>query len=305
MPETKNKTNERLHGSLYVIISATIFGLMPLMTKTILNHGANGYTAAFFRYAIGSLILYAVIKLSRNKTIRIEKKQIGIAALFSLFYASLLAFLFTSYSYIQLGLATTLHFTYPAIVILLNLIIYKAVPSKNEIFSLCLAIAGVFLMNAYGGDINATGVVFAILSGVSLAAFAVLFEHSSLKSQPTIVATFWISVFSAIDLAVFITLTGNWQLPSDSTGWIMTGVMAITTGVIALVCFQKGIATCGSVTASLLSTLEPITSLLIGWVMFNEDLTTLSLIAVACILCSALVLLIGKPKASEKKAMAE
>ncbi len=286
-----------LTGGIYIIISAVLFGVMPLMTRIVFAHGANGYTAAFFRYAFGSVVLWALICSDRSKSrlLRISRRQMASAAIFSLFYSMLLVSLFLAYSYIDTGLATALHFTYPAIVIVLNLVVFRSFPAKREIVSLCLAIAGVFLMNAYGGAADAKGMAFAILSGVSLALFVVFFEHNSLKDLPTVIATFWISLLAAAVIGAFITITGNWQLPADAIGWAMMVVLAISTGVVAFVCFQKGIKTCGGVMASILSMLEPVISLFIGWSVFHEKMSAASVLAVVCILCSATVLL-AKPE---------
>ena len=280
-------------GGVYIIISAVLFGIMPLMTRIVFDHGANGYTAAFFRYAFGSVVLWLVIRADRSKSklLKISRRQLVSAAVFSLFYSMLLVTLFLAYSYMDTGLATALHFTYPAIVIILNLLIFKSFPAKREIISLCLAIAGVFLMNV-GSTANIKGMTFAILSGASLALFVVFFEHDSLKDLPTVIATFWISLFAAVVIGAFVTATGNWQFPEDAIGWAMMTVLAISTGVVALVCFQKGVKTCGGVMASILSMLEPVISLVIGWTVFHEDMSVASIIAAVCILCSATVLMI-------------
>ena len=70
---------------------------------------------------------------------------------------------------------------------------------------------------------EALGIVLAVGSGVAYAFYIALFGHSPVKDTPPLVLSFWISVFAAAELAVFVTVTGNWQLPSDAMGWGMTG----------------------------------------------------------------------------------
>jgi drug/metabolite transporter (DMT)-like permease len=108
------------------------------------------------------------------------------------------------------------------------------------------------------------------------------------------VLSFWISVFAAAELAVFITVTGNWSFPADALGWGMTAVLAVSADVLALVLFQAGLRSVGGVAASLLSTFEPVTGLLVGVIVFREALTVLSVIAVALILASVVILLAKK-----------
>ena len=73
-------------------------------------------------------------------------------------------------------------------------------------------------------------------------------------------------------------------------------LLAFLTDVLALVLFQRGLAACGGVTASLLSTLEPITGLAVGFLVYHETLGISSVIAVLLILCSVLIVLLGSGK---------
>ena len=49
--------------------------------------------------------------------------------------------------------------------------------------------------------------------------------------------------------------------------------LAFFATVIALVLFQKGAFLCGALTASLLSTFEPLTGVIIGLIVFKEEMT--------------------------------
>ncbi len=281
-------------GVVFVILSAVIFGLMPLMTKTIFAHGGNAYTAAFFRFAIGAVILGLIVKIFTHEKLLVERRKLLVILGLSTFYALMLSLLYSSYSHIDSGLATTLHFTYPAAVILLQLLLFRMKPKVRELICLALAVAGVFLMNFRGGEAGPLGIVLAVGSGVAYAFYIALYGHSIVKDLSPLVLSFWISVFAAAELAVFITVTGNWSFPADALGWGMTAVLAVSADVLALVLFQAGLRSVGGVAASLLSTFEPVTGLLVGVIVFREALTVLSVIAVALILASVVILLAKK-----------
>ena len=281
--------------------SAVLFGLMPLMTKTIFAHGGNAFTAAFFRFAIGAVILCAAVKLFTKDRLFIGARKLLVILGLSTFYALMLSLLYSSYSHIDSGLATTLHFTYPAAVIVLMFLLFRNRPSVRELICLALAVAGVLLMNLRGGEAGPLGIVLAVGSGVAYAFYIALFGHSPVKDTPPLVLSFWISVFAAAELAVFVTVTGNWQLPSDAMGWGMTGILAVTADVLALVFFQAGLRSVGGVTASLLSTFEPVTGLFVGVIVFREELTVPAVIAVILILGSVVLLLAGGKKRGKRE----
>jgi drug/metabolite transporter (DMT)-like permease len=288
----QNPAKTRARGIIYVIASAVLFGMMPLMTKTIFAHGGNAYTAAFFRFLIGAVLLGLIVKVGRHERLLIGKKELLSALGLSVFYALMLGLLYSSYAYISSGLATTLHFTYPAAVILLQLALFRVRPTKRELLCLILALGGIFLMNFRGGRTSLAGILLAVFSGVAYAFYIALYGRSRVKDLSALLLSFWISVFAAAELALFITLTGNWQLPTDMAGWGMMTLLALLTDVLALVFFQEGLKACGGVMASLLSTFEPLTGLAIGVLVYREALTLASVAAVVCILGSVLLLLV-------------
>jgi drug/metabolite transporter (DMT)-like permease len=57
-----------------VILSAVLFGTMPLMAKQAFTLGSNAYTTAFGRFATGAVIAGLVILLHPKQKIRINKK---------------------------------------------------------------------------------------------------------------------------------------------------------------------------------------------------------------------------------------
>ena len=112
-------------GYLSVILSALIFGLMPLMAKFIYNDGVNPVTLVFLRNLI-SVPMLAILALSTKASIKAELKalpQISIIAVMGCCITPLL--LFISYTHIPSGTATVFHFIYPAVVALGEFIFLK------------------------------------------------------------------------------------------------------------------------------------------------------------------------------------
>ena len=76
------KNVHALVGPGAVILSAVLFGTMPLMAKRAFALGSNAYTTAFGRFATGAVIaglviLLAVILLGLPVEKQIYKKQIA------------------------------------------------------------------------------------------------------------------------------------------------------------------------------------------------------------------------------------
>ena len=133
-------------GSLYVILSAVLFGTMPLLAKIAYAHGSNAYTVAFGRFLLGSAMLGIVILLLPDCSIRVGRQRLLELFKLSVSYALMPILLYTSYSYIDSGMATTLHFTYPVAVMLILVIFCKKKLERKQVICAVLCLAGMALL---------------------------------------------------------------------------------------------------------------------------------------------------------------
>lgn len=113
-----DRVNTRTKGFLATVVSATFFGFIPLMVKVVCSGGGNTLAAAFYRFALSLPALYIYLKVKKIP-MRITKTQLrDIVLITVLGYGGTTLILFSSYNYIPLGMATTIHFTYPVFTIL-------------------------------------------------------------------------------------------------------------------------------------------------------------------------------------------
>ena len=141
-------------GYLSVILSALIFGLMPLMAKFIYNDGVNPVTLVFLRNLLSVPVL-AILALSTKASIKAELKalsQISIIAVMGCCITPLL--LFISYTHIPSGTATVFHFIYPAVVALGEFIFLKNKLKAGHIISTMICIFGIALFYNPTNQIN-------------------------------------------------------------------------------------------------------------------------------------------------------
>ncbi len=274
-----------------MVLSAVLFGCMPLLAKIAYTHGSNAYTTAFGRFLFGSIFLLAIIRF-KGDTVRISKKELLEILKFSVPYALMPIFLYRSYDFIDSGLATTLHFTYPVVVILLLALFYRKRMKQKQIFCTVICMIGILLMYDPNGQVEIAGIVLAALSGVFYAIYIVLLGNSLVKQMSPFILSFWLSVFSTAEIGSIALCSGKLTFQIGSGGWGAEIVLALLTSVCALVLFQKGVLLCGEVKASLLSTFEPLTGLIIGLAVFREAISIKQLAGIFCILIAVLLLVL-------------
>lgn len=285
--------NRRLYGSLLVIVSAILFGTMPLFTKTAYAHHANALTVAFGRFLFGSLFLGILCKGSK-KELKIPLKALLELFKISMFFSIVPVLLYMSYSYVDSGLATTLHFSYPVAVAILSKLLYKSKFSNNQILCIALCSLGILFLYKPGGEINLFGMFIALLSGIIYAGYILLFEKRKYNQIPALVVTFWLSLMASLEIGMVAFCTKQMVIHLDISALLMIVCLSIITMVFATPFFQMGVKDCGGLMASLLSTFEPVTSLIVGILFFQEVFTFRDGIGILFILISTILLVIRK-----------
>lgn len=288
-------------GSFYIILSAVLFGTMPMLAKVAYAHGSNAYTVAFSRFFFGSIMLLAVIFLLPGCSVRIDKYHMLEMLKLSVSYALMPILLYTSYNYIDSGMSTTLHFTYPVAVMLIMIIFYKSRIEQKQVICAILCLIGLSFLSSPNNHPSVLGIFLAVASGIVYAVYIVLLGRSTAKELHPLTLAFWLALFSAVEIGIAALISGKLVFSVDGIGWASEIGMALFTTVFALVLFQRGLFLCGEVKASLLSTFEPLTGILIGVVVFREMLTLNKILGIIGVLMSVVLLVLPLRQSVEKK----
>lgn len=284
-------------GVIYVILSAILFGTMPLLTRIAYAHGSNAYTVAFGRFFFGSIVLGLVCCALPRCSIKIDRNQFLALLKLSVPYALMPILLYASYTYIDSGMATTLHFTYPVAVMVIMAIFFKARPDAKQIMCAVLCVGGMTLLYTPNGQVRVEGIMLAVASGIIYAVYIVLLGKSSVKGLHSLALAFWISLLSTAEIGIIALFSKKLVFTLDAEGWLAEIGLALFATVFALALFQKGVILCGEVKASLFSTFEPLTGIIIGVIVFHEGLTAKELAGIVGILAAAVLLVIPTGKA--------
>ena len=246
-----------------VILSAIIFGCMPLMTGIIRRDGVNSLSIVLLRNLI-SLPTLAVLALIQHKSLRVPVRflpSMAGAALMGCCLTPIL--LYTSYVYIDASTATVFHFIYPAAVVLGSVVFFKEKLSRGMLVSVLLCVAGVCLFYNPAKPLNVMGAGFALLSGMTYATYVLLLSAFSNKSIGGFLYSFYVSLVCSLVMLVICLSTNQLTLPCSWQGWAMSVFFATVVNVGAVVLFQKGTFLIGGQRASILSTMEPLTSIVV------------------------------------------
>lgn len=279
-----------IKGYIFVILSAVIYGTMPLMATHIYASGVNSLTLTFFRNILSLPFIALIIKLS-GKKIKVETKALPSIALIALMGSAVTPLLlFSSYRFIPSGVATVFHFIYPAVVFVAEFIFLKKKIKGANLISLALCISGILMFYTPGQKLNLTGSVIALASGVTYATYILLLSEFKYKEISGFVFGFFVSAICSAVLFFVLLFTKQFALPQTLTGWILSFVFAISVNIGAVILFQQGTFIVGGGRASILSTFEPITSVLAGILFLSEPASAMTVTGTILVIGAGLLI---------------
>ena len=281
--------NTRTKGLLATMISAVFFGFIPLFVKTICAGGGNSVSAAFYRFFLSVPVLYIYLK-AQGISMRITRTEFAKIALITIFgYGGTAVLLFSSYNFIPSGMSTTIHFMYPVFTILGCMIFFKEKVSPLKLLCVALCFGGILLF--YNGESGGSvlGMALSFLSGVTYAFYTIYLEKSGLQKMENLKLIFYMNTVAAAMILVMALLTAQFTLRLTPLAWGTAVFFATATSLIGVLGYQIGVKCIGPQNAAILSTFEPITSVIVGVLVYREAFSARTLLGCLCVLSAVVI----------------
>lgn len=284
--------NDKVKGIGATLLSAIYFGFVPLLMKTVYAGGGNSFTAAFLRFALSIPVLFVVLKV-KGTDLRITREEFRHFLIITAFgYAGTTLLVFTAYNYIPTGMTTTIHFLYPTFTVAGLMIFYREKIKASKIFCVILCLIGIIMFyNGGEGQASLIGIALALCSSMTYAFYTIFLGKSEvLREIEPMKRLFYMHIIGAVIMLVIGLISGNLNFHMTPLSW---GVMALTANLTAFVgalLYQIGVKYIGSESTAMLSTFEPITSVIVGILVYGEPMTLRIFIGCAAIIVSTLII---------------
>lgn len=277
-------------ATLLIVVSALCFGSISVLTVLITGAGVPLLTAMAWRYVLGAVLLFGVVGARQLRSI--PKRRIIQLLLIGGFGQALITYLsLHALEYIAVGPLAFLFYTYPAWVALLAATRRTEKLTATRVIALTMALVGVTVMvGAPSSDkLNPIGVMLALGSALLYAVYLPSLEHLQ-QGIPALVATFLLVVGAAVTFVIAALFVRELTVPQGSAVWSNIFILALASTVIAFSTLIKGLSVLGPVRTSIIATVEPFFTAILGVAVLGNQLTTTTLIG--GILIAAAVLLI-------------
>ncbi|AUI71181.1 DMT family transporter [Companilactobacillus alimentarius] len=282
----------KLIGSIYLAISACIWGGMFVVVKSVVKE-IPPIQLVWLRYLIGSIALLIIALVAKIKW-HWDRKNLLLIFMVGLIGDTISIVAQesgTMFSSAQLGSVITT--TTPAFMIIFSWPLLKIKPTKNKWISLIFAILGVVSIIGlrFSGKNLLLGVIFLFIAGLTWALMSVLIELIDEKYS-IIQVTFLATLVAIVCLTPIIFIQRN-TLVNISWGslhiWLSLLYLGIVSTAIAFFLWNKGLVLFHSPTSGLFFLFQPIVGTLLGWLFLNESIKSGFFIGLGLISVSIIV----------------
>jgi len=300
----------RSTGTLLCIGSAAGFGAMAVLGKLAYEGGATVGTLLAVRFAIAALLFWAFVFATRATIAELRalgRRDVAIAlGLGAAGYAAQAGCFFTALERIDASLLSLLLYTFPAMVAVAAIALGREHADPARLAALALASIGLLLVlaSAKPGALDAVGAALALGAALIYTTYILVSQGIAGRLSPTVLSAL-VCTGAAVSLAAGSAALGELR-PGEVTaaGWGWLAGIALLSTVAAVSLFFAGLKRVGPTTASILSTVEPVVTVLLAFIVFGELLGTLQLLGGALVLGAVLVLASYRPREAMGRAAA-
>ena len=263
---------ESTAGTLLVLGAAAGFGTIAIFGEVA---GAIGLGLARLlptRFALATLLV-GLLAAGRGWALPRDRRALAATAALGLVYTAMTLLFFTSLRYLPAGLATIVLYTYPAFVVGLGAVALREPVRRRTLVALVLVVAGVALVvDADVADADLVGV------GLALGAagcYALYTAGSRSLSDALAPRALLVGVLAGTTATMVLwgLATGRLGLPRGPAEWGVTLGLALVGTVLPLLLFYEGVARLEAGRVGVVSTAEPLVTVLLGALLLGQAVT--------------------------------
>ena len=175
-----------------------IFGAFPIFTSLFVRFGGDVDTFNLYGFLLSVVFLASFIVLTK-RSFRLPKTAVCFIILAGLMNVVTRILLTYSYEYLDVGIATTLHFLYPLFAALLGSVCFREKMPFYKWIAFVIASCSVSLFaTGFSSGGQFVGIVLAVSSAVCFALYMLITEKAGLTEMDPVVFVFYVSLVSAI-----------------------------------------------------------------------------------------------------------
>jgi drug/metabolite transporter (DMT)-like permease len=274
-------------GLSLALLASAMFAVNGTVSKLVLTHGLSPSRLVEIRSAGSALCLLVVIGITRPRTLRVQRGELGFLVATGVVGIGLVQwFYLVSIRRLPVGIALLLEYLAPVLVALwVRFVLHRPVRSRLWA-ALALAVAGLVVVAQVwrGLTLDGLGLVAGLASAVSLAVYYLTGEHG-LATRDAVSLAAWMFLTAAVFWAVVLpwwtypwpALTRSVPLPGPLAGrsatlWLLVTWVVVLGTVVPYLLTLLALRHLGPARTGLVGMAEPVLAGVVAWVVLGESL---------------------------------
>jgi len=271
-------------GLLLALLSALGFGTLAIFGRLSAIVGLDLSSLLAFRFGLATPMVWLPLVARGNVTL-LRGRDLGLAVVLGAGGYATMSFLFLSgVNRIGAGLGAIVLYVYPALVVLLAATVLDERITRVTVFAVSLAIGGVGLVvTGQPATVDVGGILTVLLAATVYAGYITLSGTVLDRVSPTVLTAHVVPAASLTFLLQGL-LTGSMQVPATPPQWGVALGIAVFATAIPILTFFGAVTHIGASRTSIVSTLEPVFTVVLGALLLGESLSPIAAVGGAAVL---------------------
>jgi len=276
----------RFLGIVLVAVSAAAFGTLAIFGRYAYAEGMDVFTVLFLRFSLSAVVMM-ILLVARREPMPRGLTLFQLVGMGAIGYVGQAFSYLTALKYASSGLVALLLYLYPMFVAILSTIWLREQITRFKMLALGLALVGTALTVGLeeGGFL---GVLLAISAAAIYSVYIIV--GTQVMKQVSAIQSSTVIFTSAGGMSGVLMLGTGPHLPATGAGWAVIGSIVLIATVLPVVTFLAGLERIGPTNAAMLSTLEPVVTVLLAAMLLGETLRPITLLGGGLILVAVLLL---------------
>lgn len=259
-------------GAAMAVGSAVSFGTLPILGKYAYAAGLTPAQLLSWRFLIATLGMVALSAAVGSSPLKMKPPRLAILVVLGIAGYGVQSFLFfTALIWLPAGFVELVFSAYPSIVVLMGWLLLGRRFERRFIIALACSFFGVALLIGGVESTLSFALALAIAVPVHYAAYLLIVEHA-MRDQQALPASAAVMAGAAIFWLSIAAARSQLNLPSNSSAWLILAAFTIGPSMVAVPLLLAALKRIGSERVALLSTCEPVVTVLLAAALFGEQL---------------------------------
>jgi drug/metabolite transporter (DMT)-like permease len=272
-----------------VLGSASGFATLAIFAKLAYASGLGTEQTLAFRFLLASIGMWVLAMVIGQSPLRLNRNQLAVLlALGGLVYTAQSLTYFVALRSLPASLVVLIAYIYPSLVVVAGWIFLRRSVSRWHWVALAASFAGVALLVGGTRFELSWALVLAIASPAIYTGYILIGERV-MSSVPAVAASAVIMSGAALAFCLLASLNHELGLPRNANGWAVTVGIALFPTMLAISLFMAGLPRVGAARAALLSTVEPVITVLLAVVILGDRLSAVQVIGGALVILAVII----------------